>query len=211
MRRVALYCLCLAVSGCGYNAWYNAPFSSGTNPNMPLGNSENMQRVTGVPVEIQPLTPEPGDIWPGPPPAEPTLQELEQAGGQPAATEKPVPGSPLFEGTQPPASQQAPSLPPPPASRGSSTPPAPSNQPGLPKLPPLPSPSAPMATAPPAPNPSGQVYQTQKGPGVTSGGTSGYQTLTTPGGGSAIVIPNGNGTSTIIHSDGAIETVPTPR
>jgi hypothetical protein len=25
------------------------------------------------------------------------------------------------------------------------------------------------------------------------------------------VIPNGNGTSTIIHSDGAIETVPTPR
>jgi hypothetical protein len=55
------------------------------------------------------------------------------------------------------------------------------------------------------------VYQTQKGPAVTNGGTSGYQTLTTPGGGSAIVIPNGNGTSTVIHSDGTIETVPTPR
>ena len=37
------------------------------------------------------------------------------------------------------------------------------------------------------------------------------QTTTTPGGGSAIIVPNGNGTSTIIHSDGRIETVPTPR
>jgi hypothetical protein len=205
MRRVALYSLCLALSGCGYSAWWNAPFSSGNNPNMPVGNSENMQRVTGTAVEIQPLTPEPGDIWPGPPPPEPTLQELEQAGGQPAATEKPVPGSPLFQGTQ-----QPPYQPPPPPARGSSTPPTSSNQPGPPKLS---TPAAPTTgvPAPAAPNPGGQVYQTQKGPGVTSGGTSGYQTLTTPGGGSAIVIPNGNGTSTIIHSDGAIETVPTPR
>ena len=205
MRRVALFCLCLGLSGCGYNAWYNAPFSSGSNPNMPVGNSENMQRVIGVPVEIQPLTPEPGDIWPGPPPAEPTLQELEQAGGQAPSTEKPVPGSPLFEGTQPPPYQ-----PPPPPARGSSTPPTSSNQPGPPKLS-TPTPPSAGVPAPPAANPGGQVYQTQKGPGVTSGGTSGYQTLTTPGGGSAIVIPNGNGTSTIIHSDGAIETVPTPR
>jgi hypothetical protein len=53
--------------------------------------------------------------------------------------------------------------------------------------------------------------QTPQGPGVTTGGTSGYQTLTTPGGGTAIVVPNGNGTSTIIHSDGRIETVPTTR
>ena len=46
---------------------------------------------------------------------------------------------------------------------------------------------------------------------MTNGGTSGYQTLTEPGGGSAVVVPNGNGTSTIIHSDGRIETVPTPK
>ena len=76
---------------------------------------------------------------------------------------------------------------------------------------PAPKPPAPTNTTPPAQNPAGQVYQTQHGPGVTSGGSSGYQTLTTPGGGSAIVVPNGNGTSTIIHSDGTIETVPTPR
>ena len=47
-------------------------------------------------------------------------------------------------------------------------------------------------------------------PGVTSGGTQGYQTMTTPRG-TAIVVPNGNGTSTVIHSDGRIETIPTPR
>jgi len=46
---------------------------------------------------------------------------------------------------------------------------------------------------------------------VTTGGTQGYQTMTTPGGGSAIVVPNGNGTSTVIKSDGSIETIPTPK
>jgi len=76
-----------------------------------------------------------------------------------------------------------------------------------------PPPSAPRSvdTTPPARSPAGQVTSTPQGPGVTSGGTNSYQTITTPGGGSAIVVPNGNGTSTIIHSDGKIETVPTPR
>jgi hypothetical protein len=64
---------------------------------------------------------------------------------------------------------------------------------------------------PPARNPAGQIYETPGGAAVTNGGTSGYQTTTTPGGGSSIVVPNGNGTSTIIHSNGTIETVPTPR
>ena len=64
---------------------------------------------------------------------------------------------------------------------------------------------------PPPRDPAGQVVPTARGPVVTTGGTSGYQTTTTPGGGSAIIVPNGNGTSTVIHSDGRIETVPTPR
>ena len=98
---------------------------------------------------------------------------------------------------------------PPPASRGSSTPPG-STQPGLSSLP-QPKAPPPINTTPPGQNPAGQVYQTPSGPAVTNGGTSGYQTTTTPGGGSAIIVPNGNGTSTIIHSDGKIETVPTPR
>jgi hypothetical protein len=201
MRRIAFTCLCLALSGCGYNTWWNVPFTSGSNPNFPAGDSENMRRVTGEEVEVQPLTPEPGDIWPGPLKPEPTLQELEQQ-GQLGAPEQPVPGSPEFRNQQP-------NLPPPPATRGSSTPPV-SNLPG-PAGVPAPTAPRPTDTTPPARNPAGQVYSTPQGPAVTNGGTSGYQTISPPGGGSAIVVPNGNGTSTIIHSDGRIETVPTPR
>ena len=47
---------------------------------MPVGDSENMRRVMGEQVETPPLTPEPGDIWPGPMPPAPTLQDLEQPG-----------------------------------------------------------------------------------------------------------------------------------
>lgn len=211
MRRIALFCLCLAVSGCGYNTWWNPPFGSGTNPNMPVGDSENMRRVAGQQVVVPALTPEPGDIWPGAVVQAPTLEDLEQQ-GQTGAPEQPVPGSPQFQQQQQPGAQQPPYTPPPPATRGSSSPPLPSNQPGPPGKAPATANAPAMTTVqPPAQNPSGQVYQTQKGPAVTNGGTSGYQTLTTPGGGSAIVIPNGNGTSTVIHSDGTIETVPTPR
>jgi hypothetical protein len=67
------------------------------------------------------------------------------------------------------------------------------------------------AAAGPAREPGGQVIQTPGGPAVTTGGGPGYQTTTSPNGGSAIVVPNGNGTSTIIHSDGHIETVPTSK
>jgi hypothetical protein len=160
-----------------------------------------MRRVTGEQTEPPLLTTEPGDVWPGPLPPEPTLQELEQQGTQPGV-EQAVPGSPDFQ-------NRPPRPPPPPATRGSSTPPG-SAQPGLA---PLPNPAAPLATSPtpPARNPAGQVYQTPRGPAVTNGGTNTYQQTTTPGGGSSIVVPNGNGTSTIIHSDGTIETVPTPR
>lgn len=194
MRRIAFIWLCLALPGCEYNTWWNPPFATGSNPNQPAGDAENMRRVLGDQVEPQVLTPEPGDIWPGPLPPAMTLQDLESQGAKPGQ-EQPVPGSPDFR--------------PPPLPRGSSTPPV-ASQPGLAPLP-RPSPPNPTDTTPPARSPAGQVTPTQQGPGVTTGGTTSYQTIQTPGGGSAIVVPNGNGTSTIIHSDGRIETVPTPK
>jgi hypothetical protein len=202
MRRISFISLCLALSGCGYSTWWNPPFATATNPNFPADASENVRRVMGEQVEAPALTPEPGDIWPGPLPPSPTLQDLETQGQQ-TEPQRPVPGSPQYQGQQPP------NLPPPPAAHGSSTPP-PSNQPGVATLP-APAPPRPTNLTPPAPNPAGQVLPTQQGPAVTNGGTSNYQTTTIPGGGSAIVVPNGNGTSTVIHSDGRIETVPTPR
>ena len=213
MRPIALTCLCLALSGCGYSTWSDLPFSTGSNPHMPVDSSETMRRAMGEQVEVQPLTTEPGDVWPGPVAPEPTLSDIERQGLQ-TQPERPVPGSPEFQNQQqgqpqgqPPS--QPPNLPPPPAKRGSSSPPV-ANVPRLAPLPPLTPPQATNPT-PPGRSPAGQVYTTPNGPAVTGGGGPGYQTTTTPGGGSAIIVPNGNGTSTIIHSNGTIETVPTPR
>jgi hypothetical protein len=211
MRRLALLGLTLTLSGCGYNTWSNPPFTTGSNPNAPPGNSDTMRRVMGEPVEAKPLEPQAGDVWPGPLPPSPTLQDLEKQtntlGAVPQGSTSP--GSPNYREGNP---LLAP-VPSPSPSQGSSVPP-PQNQRGVTALPQLPSvPNGPRAPAAPPPQrePGGRVIQTPGGPVVTGGGTQGYQTTTTPGGGSAIVVPNGNGTSTIIYSDGRIETVPTPK
>jgi hypothetical protein len=205
MRRIALLGLALALSGCGYKTWWNSPFTGGFSPNQPVGDSENLLRVRGQEPTVDMLTTEPGDIWPGPLPPAPTMKDLVNAEGQATHPESPAPGSPLQRGSRAP-------YPSPNPSSGSSTPPG-STGPGLmtpQPAPPLSSYAAPPA-APPGRSPSGQVIQTPGGPAVTTGGGPGYQTTTTPGGGQAIVVPNGNGTSTVIHSDGRIETVPTPK
>lgn len=205
MKRIALLSLTLLLSGCGYKTWWNPPFTGGYNPNMPINDSENMRRVLGQEPSLPPLTTEPGDIWPGPLAPPPTLQDLEATGGLTSQPELPVPGSPLSRGLGAP-------YPSPNPANGSSTPPE-NNQPPLPTpqpAPPLSSYAAPPA-APPGRAPAGQVIQTPGGPEVTTGGTQGYQTTISPGGGQSIVVPNGNGTSTVIHSDGRIETIPTPK
>src|SRR5262245_48871665 len=107
MRRFAFPCLCLVLSACEYNTWSNPPFSSGNNPNMPIGDSENMRRVIGEQVETAPLTPEPGDIWPGPLPPATTLEDLESQSRQ-LEPQRPKPGSPLYT----PGSQLYPNQPP---------------------------------------------------------------------------------------------------
>ena len=200
MRRIAFACLCLTLSGCGYNTWWNPPFTTGYNPNFPADDSENLRRVMGEQVDVPALTTEPGDVWPGPLPPEPTLQELEQQGKQPG------PSSRCQDRRHPQCTVSA-------AAAGGSrqfdaawVEPAGADavaEPCRRRRPP---------TRPPARAKSGRS-------GVSDAERAGgdqwrHQRLpdhTTPGGGSAIVVPNGNGTSTIIHSDGTIETVPTPR
>jgi hypothetical protein len=196
----------LLLSGCGYNTWWNAPFTTGYNPNQPDMGSENMHRVLGQQVAPAPLRQEPGDIWPGRIQAEPTLQELEQSGSLTPEPEQPTLGSPLSRGTAP---GVPPSLPPQ-GTQGSSTPP-PSNQAGVVQSPPVPPSRRPAAPAAIAPKAGGQIVNTPTGTGVTTGGGAGYQTMTLPGGGTAIVVPNGNGTSTVIKPDGTIQTIPTPK
>ena len=207
MRRIALISLALTLSGCGYQTWWNLPLTGGSNPNQPVGDSENMQRVRGEEPAVGILTTESGDIWPGPLPPAPTLKDLVDNGGLTSQPEMPVPGSPLNRGSTAPSQSPNPAV-------GSSVPPGDIQpQPGLatPRpAPPLSSYASPPV-APPARGPGGQIIQTPGGPAVTTGGGPGYQTTTTPGGGQSIVVPNGNGTSTMIHSDGRIETIPTPK
>jgi hypothetical protein len=204
MRRIALLGLTLCLSGCGYNTWWNPPLTGGYNPNMPVADSENTQRVLGRTTELAPINPEPGDIWPGPLPPAPTLGDLESQNGG-SAPQAPTKGSPLSRGDYPPSLPENPS-------QGSSTPPSGSQavMPPVQMAPPLSSYAAPAAP-PPAPGYSGQVVQTPSGPAVTTGGGPGYNTAIQPGGGQSIVVPNGNGTSTVIHADGRIETIPTPK
>jgi hypothetical protein len=192
MRHIVFLGLLLALAGCDgeYSTWSDLPFTTGSNPHFPAGDSENIRRAMGEPANVQPLTLEPGDVWPGPIKPPPTLQDLESQSGQP---EQPLP--PVGSSTPPPATP--PAFPPLPSAAPSTTLPGQSSATGRPN-----------ATTPP---PGGQVYQTNRGPAVSTGGTSNYQTITTPGEGQSIVVPNGNGTSTIIHPNGTVETVPTPK
>ncbi|WP_428487701.1 hypothetical protein [Rhodopila sp.] len=207
MRWIVLLGLGLSLSGCGYKTWWNPPFTGGSNPNRPVSDSENMQRVMGGVSTMEPITTEPGDIWPGPLPPAPTLKDLETTGGLTTQPEQAVPGSPLSRGSAPPMVSPNPST-------GSSTPPANLQPPpGLATpqpAPPLTSYAAPPV-APPRNGPSGQVLQVPGAPNVVTGGGPGYQTTIGPGGAQSIVVPNGNGTSTVIHPDGRIETVPTAK
>ena len=204
MRLIVLLSVAAALSGCGYKTWSNLPFTGGSNPNQPLGDSENLMRIRGEEPTVAKLTTEPGDIWPGPLPAPPTLKDLVGNEGLTTQPASPVPGSPLSRGTVAPSASPNPVT-------GSSTPgyvpPALATQRSTPSSSSYASPPAVSS----ARGPGGQVIQTPGGPAVTTGGGPGYQTTTTPGGGQAIIVPNGNGTSTIIHSDGRVETLPTPK
>ncbi|MGH7043818.1 MAG: hypothetical protein ACREFY_17060 [Acetobacteraceae bacterium] len=183
MRRSALLgLLCLVLSGCGLQP----PFVAGPDPYRPAGDSETMQRVEGQPTSVPTLRQAPGNVWPGPVPAEPTLESLERQQLQ-------LPD----QATPPPLPQES----------GSSTPPAPALTP-VPVVPPVPHVAG--TPAAPATRPT-RAFPVRGGVAVPSGGTSAYQTVTLPNGTTGIVVPNGNGTSTIIRSDGSVETVPTPK
>ena len=48
------------------------------NPNRPQAVTEDERLVVGEAVQIQPLLPESGEVWPGPPPPIPTLQDVQK-------------------------------------------------------------------------------------------------------------------------------------
>jgi hypothetical protein len=208
MRRTAFHAtifgLPLILSGCtGFGTFLDHTFSlPGNNPNLPMTDSENVRRVLGQSPGPTPLLPESGNVWPGPERPEPTLEDIQknpgtedQRGFPPTTVPGAQPGAPAGRQPRP---------------LGSSTPPGDLNDnsevgPGpAPGTPPIPRPP----TSVPGPGPLGRIIQTPSGPAVDAGGTNAYRQLTTPQGPGAIMVPNNNGTSTIINPNGTIQTVP---
>ena len=188
MRRLALLGLCLGLAGCGADSPVHLPFVAGSDPYAPTGASETVQVVQGHAPAVTPLRPSAGNVWPGPIKAQPTLETLEQEPME--LPNQPAPPS-LPRGSSTPAS----ALPPVPAVPR--VPPVPKTETGIP------SPSRPPSSATTIPTRDGQA--------VPSGGTGSYRTVTLPNGTTGVMVPNGNGTSTIIRADGSVETVPTPK
>ena len=174
-RMVAIPVL-LALAGCqfagnpldGFGGFVSNTHGFVRNPNLPAGADENMAHAEGRDVAMRPLLPEPGNIWPGPPPPMPTLTDVEK-------------------------------------------------QQSLQPLPPIEAPSAPPRPAAPAPKPAAPppVIHTPTGPLISNGPVGvpgGASTAINPTqGGQDIIVPNGNGTSTVISPDGSVRTIPTPK
>jgi hypothetical protein len=195
MRRLALFGLLLLLPSCsdvGFPDFLGDVHTVQRNINAPVGDSQMIRRIRGLPTDLPPLTTEPGNVWPGAIAPEPTLETLEQQPGSGQQPEQPVPGSPDFR------------------TPGSSSPPGGA---GLQlQLPPMPNVPPPPRLAPPPPPSRGGVLQTPNGPAVSTGnGGTNFQQYEGPGNsGGGILIPNGNGTSTLVHPNGTVETVPSP-
>ena len=214
MRRIAFALIPLLLAGCsnelgnptvGMGGFLSDTFALHGGANRPAIDSLNGQRVMGKDVELDPLLPEPGNVWPGALPPSRTMGELQREEQM---------------GSLPPIDSVAP--------RSTTPPPTTLRVPGSSMAPPAPLPSdiAPGTTAtprlapptqPPAggvsspPRPQSRVLQTPVGPATTTVGSNGVETYTLPSGRTGIVMPNANGTLTLIGPDGTTTTVPAPR
>ncbi len=197
MRPIAVIGLAVLLSGCSYAS---SPFAGfphyladthglAANPNSPQGKSETMQRVRGEAPTLPPLRTEPGNVWPAPVKAEPTLQYYERQ---------------MQDGTLP--------VQPGSASAGSAAPSVSATGPAIPlQMPPAPRPT----TAPPpslgkVTSVNGDVT-TPSGVAHLSTDANGVITYTMSNGTKGIAVANGNGTLTLIGPDGSVQTVNAPK
>lgn len=115
MRRTALLGLTLllpGLAGCNGFLHFVGDTSGVTlNRNGPIGGSENMRRARGQSVDIPPLRTEPGDVWPGPTPPEPTLSDLQREQNAANPPPGPAPSIPRSDAGAPGAALPAPALP----------------------------------------------------------------------------------------------------
>jgi hypothetical protein len=185
MRRAVLL-MGLLLSGCSGSGFWryqeDAVALPWQSPNAPVGSSENFQRAKlGTKATGTPLLTEAGDIWPGPPLPVPTLKDLQKQQMAEINNEGAAPGAGLAP---------LPALP---------------SLPGYEIAPQDPGHAAPARTF------SGGLVPLPGGRAAPLAGGENYKEI---GGGNglpgAIVVPNGNGTSTVIGPTGNVTTIPTP-
>jgi hypothetical protein len=119
MRRIALLGLFALLPGCQFAADPTAgagPFFADTHTwrlsvTTPVPQTENEKIAEDVPVKITALTPEAGEVWPGPPPPIPTMQDVQSLTNMeflpPAAIPTAVP-PPVFPQNVPNVPQEVP-------------------------------------------------------------------------------------------------------
>ena len=86
MRRIALLGLLSLLPACQYAADPTVGFGGfiadthtfHLNANQPEAVTENEKLAKGEPVTVVPVTPESGEVWPGPPAAIPTMQDVQK-------------------------------------------------------------------------------------------------------------------------------------
>jgi len=214
MRRIALSGL-LLLSGCtGFANFIGNTHTFSSNPHPPLGDSANIQRAYGGAGVQEALLPETGQVWPTAIPTMPTLADIQKQmnlNGNAAPELGPVPSGP----------GQIPGLGTVPGLQGTTPLPQVPNQPTAPGASLAPPPLAGMSPPVKAPYTEppdlvmpkvGTSITTPQGPATITGGTANYQTLAPINGqGGGILIPNGNGTSTLVMPNGTISTVNSPR
>ncbi len=191
MRRIAIALLPALLAGCAYvgdptaglGKFAGDIFSWNGNSNRPAIDSLNGRRVLGLPTDAEPLEVVPGDVWPGPLPPPRTVADFQRE-----------------QGAMPPIDA--------PGRRGSSSPPQPL-PPATPRPRAVPPAATPQAAIPATPR--SRVLQTPAGPATTTVSSNGVETYILPDGRSGIVMPNANGTLTLIGPDGTTQTVPAPR
>ena len=174
----------------GFGGFISDTITFTANPNQPSGDSTTVLRVKGQEPTAAPLTPQPGNVWPGPLPPMKTLADLEHEAQSPGFE---VPDAGATKGTAPVPATNA-------VGPTEKAKPATTN------------PLVPIPTAPAQPaKPVSRVFQTPSGPATAITNPNGVETYTMPDGKTGIVVPNGNGTSTLIAHDGKVVTVPNPR
>jgi hypothetical protein len=205
-----VFAAALLAAGCSGTTDLDSAFSSISAPfsgsrNMVASDSLTVQRIRGTNPNVDPIIPEPGNVWPEPEAPRPTLM----SGPEEAMRDIPSYRPGLIEGAPPAVSpvqspQERRGLP-----RGSSTPPG---QLGAPQEPGRFQAQPPFASpTPPPPRPEGQVTTDPSGrPAITTGQAGRVRGFTQPGVGGGAVVRDGN-VETWIGPDGQARTRVVPQ